>query len=48
MTDELETIWGEVVVVLRRHYPSICLQGVRKITKVAGAVVEIGTSCKQI
>jgi hypothetical protein len=30
MTDELERIWKDSVVVQLRHYPCICLEGLRK------------------
>jgi hypothetical protein len=33
MTDKLERIWKEAVMVLSRHYPGICLEGLRKTTK---------------
>jgi hypothetical protein len=34
MNDELENIWKEAVVAESRYYPSICLGGLRKTTKI--------------
>jgi hypothetical protein len=31
MKDELERIWEEEVMALSKYYPSICLEGLRKI-----------------
>jgi hypothetical protein len=33
MTDELEGIWKEVLMAQSRDYLSICLEGLRKATK---------------
>jgi hypothetical protein len=33
MSNELERIWKEAVVACSRHYPGICLEGLKKIMK---------------
>jgi hypothetical protein len=33
ITDELEMIWKKTVVVKSRHYPGICLERMREVTK---------------
>jgi hypothetical protein len=33
MIDELERLWKEIVMAYLRHYPGICLEGLRKKTK---------------
>jgi hypothetical protein len=33
MNDELEVIWNEAVVAYFGHYPGLCLEGVRRVTK---------------
>jgi hypothetical protein len=51
MTDEMERIWKELVVAVLWYYPSIYLEGMRKITAKKSArvpavllVFELGTS----
>jgi hypothetical protein len=49
MNDELERIWREVVVALLRYYPTVCLEGPRKMVKnlrIASALVVIQTEHK--
>jgi hypothetical protein len=45
MIDELERIWKDVVMAQLRHYSGICLEGLRKTTKIsarrAGVLPEI-------
>jgi hypothetical protein len=33
MKDKLGRIWKAAVMVLSRHYPGICLEGLRRTTK---------------
>jgi hypothetical protein len=47
MNDELERAWKEAVVFCLKYYPSICLEGLRKLrklsVKVTGLRAEIST-----
>jgi hypothetical protein len=44
MNDELENIWKEMMVTYSKHYPGVCLEGLREITitsvRISGTPIE--------
>jgi hypothetical protein len=43
MTDELESVWKEAIGAQSRYYPSICLDGLRKLQKTLGRTTSVPT-----